>query len=121
MHSGMCIHFSYYSLHVKRGVASLLFLCTFAFVIPSTGMWYIPTMTPLLKIPLTCLFSAFPSLRRPTQLQAYVSPGKHSHLNLVHTIPSSTTKMGTYAVPYTSCDKQYFGEIGASHIKSQYK
>ncbi|XP_069999233.1 uncharacterized protein, partial [Penaeus vannamei] len=160
MHSGMYIHFfSYHPLHVKRGVATSLFLRALRICDPQYLDGEIDFLRrsfsklgyprhvldvalsrarrtfyhdsppnesphlPVLSLPYT---EEIYSLRRPLQsLNCRLSLRQVNTLrrNLVHTCPPSTSKVGTYAVPCASCDKQYFGETGASLTKrlSQHK
>ncbi|XP_069973871.1 uncharacterized protein [Penaeus vannamei] len=107
MHSGMYIHFSYYPLHMKRGVATSLFLRALRICDPQ-----------YLDGEIDSLRRSFSKLGNPRHvLDVALSRVNTLHRKLVHTCPPSTSKVGTCAVPRVSCEKQYFGEIGASLTK----
>ncbi|XP_063592242.1 uncharacterized protein LOC134769443, partial [Penaeus indicus] len=160
MHSGMYIHFfSYHPLHVKRGVATSLFLRALRICDPQYldgEIDFLRRSFSKLGYPRHVLDAALSRARRTFYHES--SPKETPHLptlslpyteeihslrrplhtlncrlvfrqvntlrrNLVHTSPPSSSKVGTYAVPCGSCDKQYFGETGASLTKrlSQHK
>ena len=160
MHSGMYIHFfSYHPLHVKRGVASSLFLRALRICDPqyldeeikflrlsfmklgypshfldaalsrARRTFYQvspPRETPQLPVLSLSYTEEVYSLRRPLHpLNCRLSFRQVNTIrhNLVRTSPSAPSKVGTYAIPCSSCDRQYFGETGASLSKrvSQHK
>nr|BAM35674.1 putative reverse transcriptase [Penaeus japonicus] len=160
MHSGTYIHFfSYHPLHVKRGVATSLFLRALRICDPqhldeeidflrrSFGKLGYPRFVldaalsnarrtfyqdpppretshlPVISLPYT---EEIHSLRRslhPLNCRLTFRQVNTLRRNLVHTRPPSSAKIGTYAIPCSSCEKQYFGETGACLNKrvSQHK
>ena len=68
---------------------------------------------PILSLPFT---TELTSLQRPLRPHCKLVFRQTNTLrrNLVRTSPASSTHSGTYSIPCSSCDLQYFGETGAS-------